>query len=284
MVVAIAVLAIGLSLAMAAAWQIALRTGKSGWIDAMWSLATGLAGVAAAIVPLTDGGLTSRQMLVAVMVAFWSLRLGTYIARRTARGGDDPRYHQLRVEWGAGYAARLFRFLQIQALVGLALALTVMIAARNPAPGLTIFDVLGAIVLLAAVAGETLADRQLAAFRSDAGHRGRICDIGLWGVSRHPNYFFEWLGWIAYALIAIGPSAHYPWGWLALAGPGLMYWLLVHASGIPPLEAHMRRSRGHAFEDYQQRVNAFWPGPSKDPAPIRRQGPVSRSSRGSRHE
>jgi steroid 5-alpha reductase family enzyme len=80
-------------------------------------------------------------------------------------------------------------------------------------------------------------------------------------MSRHPNYFFEWMGWFAYAIIAIDFSGGYPWGWLALAGPALMYWLLVHASGIPPLEAHMLRSRGQAFRDYQHRVNAFWPGP-----------------------
>jgi steroid 5-alpha reductase family enzyme len=82
-------------------------------------------------------------------------------------------------------------------------------------------------------------------------------------MSRHPNYFFEWLGWFAYAVIAIAIdlTCSYPWGWLAVAGPVLMYWLLVHASGIPPLEAHMLRSRGDAFRAYQQRVNAFWPGP-----------------------
>jgi steroid 5-alpha reductase family enzyme len=69
------------------------------------------------------------------------------------------------------------------------------------------------------------------------------------------------LGWLAYAIIAIDLTGAYPWGWLALAGPLLMYWLLVHASGIPPLEAHMLRSRGKAFRDYQRRVNPFWPGP-----------------------
>jgi steroid 5-alpha reductase family enzyme len=40
-----------------------------------------------------------------------------------------------------------------------------------------------------------------------------------------------------------------------------MYWLLVHASGIPPLEAHMLRSRGDAFRQTQQRIRAFWPIP-----------------------
>lgn len=62
-------------------------------------------------------------------------------------------------------------------------------------------------------------------------------------------------------MIAIGPVGGWPLGWAALAGPASMYWLLVHVSGIPPLEAHMRRSRGQAFATYVERVNAFWPGP-----------------------
>jgi steroid 5-alpha reductase family enzyme len=40
-----------------------------------------------------------------------------------------------------------------------------------------------------------------------------------------------------------------------------MYYILVHVSGIPPLEAHMLRSRGVAFRAYQQRTRAFFPLP-----------------------
>jgi steroid 5-alpha reductase family enzyme len=117
-------------------------------------------------------------------------------------------------------------------------------------------------MLVIAIVGEAIADRQLATFRADPKNRGQVCDVGLWGMSRHPNYFFEWFGWLAYPAIAIDLGS-YPWGWIALCGPALMYWLLVYASGIPPLEAHMLRSRGAAFRAYQDRVNAFWPGPPR---------------------
>ncbi|MEO3433590.1 DUF1295 domain-containing protein [Inquilinus sp. CAU 1745] len=259
--VAIVALAVCLSATMAGAWLVALRTGRSGWIDAIWSLATGLFGAAAAFLPFAGDEITTRQVLVAMLALVWSLRLGMHIAVRTARGGDDPRYRQLREEWGSAFRPRLFFFLQIQALVALALALSIMTAAHNPAPDLRFFDWLGVLVLILAVVGEAIADRQLSAFRADPENKGKVCDTGLWGMSRHPNYFFEWLGWLAYAVIAIDADGGYWWGWLALAGPLLMYWLLVHVSGIPPLEAHMLRSRGAAFRDYQHRVNAFWPGP-----------------------
>ncbi len=254
-------LAACLSATMTGAWLVALRTGRSGWIDAIWSFATGCFGATAALIPLADTQISVRQLLVAALALAWSLRLGIHIAVRTARGGDDPRYRQLREEWGSLFKRRLFWFLQIQALAALALALSIMLAAQNPAPGLRFSDWLGVAFFIVAVLGATIADRQLSAFRADPANKGKVCDVGLWAFSRHPNYFFEWFGWLAYAIIAIDLAGAYYWGWLALAGPLLMYALLVHASGVPPLEAHMLRSRGAAFRDYQNRVNAFWPGP-----------------------
>jgi steroid 5-alpha reductase family enzyme len=257
---AIGAVALCLSSTMAGAWWLALRTGRSGWIDAAWSFAVGASGAALAVWPTTGAESGVRQALVAAMSLGWSLRLGIHISLRTANGGDDPRYRHLREEWGDSFKVRLFWFLQIQALAALVLASSIMIAARNPSPGLGIGDGIGVAILALAILGEGLADSQLSNFRSKPENREKVCDVGLWSLSRHPNYFFEWLAWLAYPFIAIDPAGGYPLGWLALAAPLLMYRLLVHVSGIPPLEAHMLRSRGPAFRDYQQRVNAFWPG------------------------
>jgi steroid 5-alpha reductase family enzyme len=261
-IVAALVLGLALSAGMAMAWHVALRTGRSGWIDAIWSFAVGAAGVAAAVFPVSGTALTARQFLVASMVALWSLRLGIHIAIRTAHGGDDPRYRQLREDWGAQVRPRLFWFLQIQAAVAFILALAVGVAAHRPTPGLDGRDALGVLILLVAIVGEGIADRQLADFRKRPGNASEVCTKGLWRFSRHPNYFFEWLGWAGYAVIAVAPGS-YALGWAALAAPTMMYWLLVRISGIPPLEAHMLRARGDRFRAYQQQVNAFWPGPSR---------------------
>jgi steroid 5-alpha reductase family enzyme len=48
-----------------------------------------------------------------------------------------------------------------------------------------------------------LSDLQLRRFRAVPANRNRVCDEGLWSWSRHPNYFFEWFGWLAYPVIAI---------------------------------------------------------------------------------
>lgn len=248
--------------AMVSMWLVVLRGARSGWVDAVWSFLVGAAGIAAAVAPVEGwAGDWQRRLMIAVIAGLWSCRLGIHIARRTLDGGEDPRYAKLREEWGERWRSRLFVFLQIQAAAALLLAATIFLSARNPAPGLQWSDFAGVAVLLIAVFGEGLADAQLTRFRENPANKGKVCDEGLWGLSRHPNYFFQWLGWAGYAVIAIGPAGTWSLGWLALVGPAFMYWLLVHVSGIPPLEAHMRRSRGAAFAAYANRVNAFWLGP-----------------------
>ena len=259
---ALVIVALALSLTMAGAWLVQRRTGQSGWIDTIWSIASGVAGAALALANL-DVVNPARAILVARLALAWGLRLGLYIGMRTWGRGEDPRYADLARQWGATFPARLFWFLQIQAVCAFVLAACVYAAARNPAPFPGIVDGLGLLVFMAAIAGETIADRQLAAFRANPANKGRVCDVGLWGWSRHPNYFFEWLTWIAFALIALNPFGAWPWGFVALLGPLQMYWLLAHASGVPPLEAHMLKSRGAAFADYQARVSVFFPAPPR---------------------
>src|SRR6266481_1456974 len=120
-------------------------------------------------------------------------------------------------------------------------------------------DTLGALILFVGIAGEALADAQLKRFREQPVNKGRVCDAGLWRWSRHPNYFFEWFGWLAYPVIAL--SVDYQWGWATLLAPAFMYWILVYVTGIPPLEAQMLRSRGDRYRDYQLRTSQFFPLP-----------------------
>ena len=253
---------LAMSGAMALAWRVQRASGSSGWIDTIWSAATGLVGLGVALAPGAEPG---RGKLAAALVALWAARLALHIAARTRGAPDDPRYADLARQWGADAPRRMFWFLQTQAMAGFVLVVAVRLAAINPAPFPRLADALAVAILLVAVAGEALANSQLEKFRR--AHRGekRICEDGLWRWSRHPNYFFEWLGWFAYPILAI--SGENPLGWLALGAPLLMYVLLVHVSGIPPLEAQMAASRGEAFRDLQTRVSAFFPVPPRPRAP-----------------
>lgn len=261
MIITFVAASILLSLIMAAGWAVQRATGNSGWVDVVWSFGLGIAGLFLALVP---GPISGRQLLVAVLIAAWSLRLGLHIAQRSMSGPEDARYAALRQEWGTRFQFRLFLFLQIQAAAAALLGLSMMLAAHNPAPFPRLLDFAGVAIMVIAVAGEGFADDQLRRFKKNPANKGRVCDAGLWAWSRHPNYFFEWLGWIAYALLAVGD---WGWGWLALSGPAFMYWLLVYVSGIPLLEQQMLKSRGDAFLAYQRRVSAFFPLPPKDETP-----------------
>ena len=224
---------IGLSLAMSLAWGLRMRTGQSGWIDAVWATATGAAAFAASA---PQG---ARGLFCAALAAFWALRLAGHIASRTRGAGDDPRYAALARERGADFPRRLFIFLQIQAFASLPLVAGVALAASAPRPFPDFFDGLGLLVALCGLIVEAVADDQLRRFRKQA-PRGAICESGLWRYSRHPNYFGEFLFWCSWPLIAFGD-----WRALAaLAAPAFMYYLLNHVSGAPLLEKQLRASRG----------------------------------------
>jgi steroid 5-alpha reductase family enzyme len=260
---ALAAMAVSLSILMVGAWVVQQRTGNSGWVDTIWTFALGLVGVGSALWPVAGAVPNARQWLVAALVAIWSLRLGTHIAVRAAGTTDDPRYAALAKEWGANSPRKMLLFLQNQGFASIPLVFAIFVAARFPGEALRLQDHLGALILLAAIAGEGLADAQLKRFRELTANKGRVCDAGLWRWSRHPNYFFEWFGWLAYPVIAVSLDhpLTYPWGWATLLAPIFMYWILVHVTGIPPLEAQMLRSRGDRYRDYQSRTSPFFPLP-----------------------
>ena len=256
---ALVAIALSLSILMTFAWVVQQRTGNSGWVDTIWTFAVGLVGAGGALWPIGGAAPNARQWLVAALVVIWSLRLGMHIAIRTAGIADDPRYAAFAKEWGVDSARRMFWFLQNQAFGSIPLVFAIFVAARFPEEALCWQDYLGAAILFGGIAGEALADAQLKRFRSKVANKGRVCDIGLWRWSRHPNYFFDWFGWLAYPVI--GLSLSYPWGLASLLAPVFMYWILVYVTGIPPLEAQMLRSRGENYRAYQLRTSKFFPLP-----------------------
>ena len=257
-----------MSAVMAAGWAFVIRTRNAGWTDVFWTFGTGAAGVACALIPL-PGQMwpTARQGLVAALVAIWAVRLGLYVALRVASHPEDARYGHLREDWGAAFDRRAFWFLQVQAPATALLSLSILLAARRPFPEtLRAADLAGLAILAIAIAGESLADRQMQAFKADPQNKGRVCEAGLWGWSRHPNYFFEWFGWLAYPVISSGSHGVYLMGWAAWGAPVLMYLVLDRGTGVPPLEAQMLKSRGDAFRDYQSRTSRFVPWPPRPPS------------------
>jgi steroid 5-alpha reductase family enzyme len=123
------------------------------------------------------------------------------------------------------------------------------------APG---WIVVAVALWVVSVAGEALADRQLHRFIAAPANHGQVCRAGLWRYSRHPNYFFECVHWLAYIALSVGT----PWAWLTLAPPVLMALLLMKVSGIPLVEARSAQTR-RGYAEYMRTTSALIPWPPK---------------------
>jgi steroid 5-alpha reductase family enzyme len=248
-----------MTLVMTAGWLTQRALGNGAWTDVFWAYGAGVSCAVAALIPLqTEPHATWRRIMVAAMVAAWGLRLGTYLALRAAGAkSEDPRYAALRREWGARFQRRMYGVVVVQAPVSAVLALTVLIAARENHPAFRVQDAIGLALFIVCLAGETLADLQMSAFRRNPANRGEVLDRGLWAWSRHPNYVFEVAIWVAYPIIAIDPNG--PRSFVSILAPLMMYLVVRHAAGVGPLEEAMVRSRGNAYRRYQERVSLLFP-------------------------
>jgi len=238
-------------------WLISVRRRDAGLVDLGWASGVGLAAVYIAV---AAPGWPVRRMIVAGMAAFWAFRLAFYILTdRVLTPGEDGRYSYLRQYWGRRANLYFLPFFVLQSLLVLLFALPFLPLVWNPRAYLSAWELAGIALWLGAIVGESLADQQLAAFRADPANRGRVCRAGLWAYSRHPNYFFEWLHWWAYVLMAVGTSG---W-WLSLIGPAAMLLFLLRLTGIPYTEKRALASRGAAYRDYQRTTSMFVPLPRR---------------------
>lgn len=233
-------------------------TDNAAVVDAVWASTLGAAGVLYAWLGSGDVG---RRVALAVMAGAWGARLGGHLLRRLMAEPEDARYRRLRDSWHSqGWDVRrsMARFYVNQALSVVLLAVPFALAAREPAPASRAWLLAAGSVFAAGWLVEAVADAQLRRFRRRVPHGG-VCDEGLWGWSRHPNYFGEWLAWVAFALLAL-PTA---WGAFALAAPAAMLYLLLRVTGVPLTEAHLLATRGDAYRAYQARVSPFVPWPPR---------------------
>ncbi len=241
-------------LMMVFVWMAAKRMNNAGIVDIWWSYGFIPVAIFCAVFGKGD---PLRNALIGAMVCVWSFRLGTHLFRRVMahHPEEDPRYAELRDQFPNHTWLMFFGFFQLQGLLIGLLSLPVVLACSNPTGGIGALEVAGLVLWIVAILGESLADAQLAAFRKNPENKGKVCDAGLWRVSRHPNYFFEWLIWISFFVYALGA----PFGWTGLFSPLLMLYFLTCVTGIPPSEAHSLASRGDAYRRYQARTSPFIP-------------------------
>jgi steroid 5-alpha reductase family enzyme len=245
-------------LAMVITAVVARRVRRVSVVDVTWGLA--LTAIAVACALLGSGWV---PWLIAGLVAVWGCRLSWHIFKRSRGHGEDPRYTTLlggltADDGSAWFAAAVRKVFVIQGAAVFFVAWPLQSAAVGSDPVLVLVWV-GVAVWLVGFVFETVGDAQLAAYKRDP-DRGPVMDRGLWGWTRHPNYFGDsciWWGiWLA------GAAAY---GWLpaliTVAAPVTMTYFLAYATGARPLEKTMMQRPG--YPEYAARTSMFVPLPPK---------------------
>lgn len=257
----------------------ALKTGRMSYVDVAWPL--GLFFIGVQVLFFSDE-LTLRSYTIAGLylfaggrmsaMAFIGLKLG-YLNK------ELPRYQYQRLRWQRrGWQEKPAMLFEV-ASQGFAnmtvLALPAILQASNTSRDLSLPEILGYALWIAAFAFEFIADAQKTRFglrMHKEKRKGEHCEDGLWKYSRHPNYFGEWMVWNALVIstipsLLVMSSSLAIWHTMAF-GIALiylsyvMYIVLTHYSGAVPSEYYSVQKRP-GYVEYQKTTNMFFPGPRK---------------------
>lgn len=233
---------------------VALRRGRRDYADGVWG--PGLAAIAVTSAALGSGNGWRRWSLAAATTA-WATRLESQmVSRLRSHDEEDPRYTEFLD--GDSTAVVLGKVFLTQGVTQLLVSAPVQLAAASTLPRTArrwLFPA-GIAVMVAGAVVEALADRQKARYQQ-RDDKPEVLDTGLWGWSRHPNYFGDSVVWDG-AWLAAAASA--PGAW-TLPAPIAMSYVLIYATGAKRTEARMQERPG--YRDYQQRVAMFFPRPPK---------------------
>ncbi|MBA3721344.1 MAG: DUF1295 domain-containing protein [Parachlamydiaceae bacterium] len=239
-------------------WMIFTIQRKVSLVDIAWGLSFIIANL---IYFIIGQGFVWRKMLVMILVAVWASRLVIHLINRFRISQDDPRYTQLLGEQGsfltgiANYNFKVLCLFLFQGLLVTVLSIPFAIMNENAMFFFETTEVFGILIWMVGFIGETIADFQLMQFKKNPANLTNVLQEGLWKYSRHPNYFFEWIIWIGYCVMAFSSS----WGFLAIISPIMILYLLFKVSGIPLAEQESIRTKGDAYRDYQSRTSVFFP-------------------------
>jgi len=240
----------------AATAVVAVRRGRRDYADGIWG--PGLAVIALTSAALGSGDRWRRWTLAAATTA-WAARLERQMISRLRHSDtEDSRYTEFLD--GDSTAAVVAKVFVTQGLSQLLVSAPVQLAAASPLPRTArrwLFPA-GIAVLLTGAVIEALGDHQKTQFQQrDDDDKPDVLDTGLWGWSRHPNYFGDSVVWDG-AWLAAAASA--PGAWTVPA-PAAMSYLLIFATGAKRTEAKMQERPG--YRDYQHRVAFFFPRPPR---------------------
>ena len=253
---AMLIAAITIAAVMVTTWIISLVIKNASIVDIVWG--AGFA-VTSWVLAATVDGNSSRQLLLAVMVGLWGMRLALYLAKRNIGHGEDWRYKAMRKKKGKNFGViSLVTVFGLQGVLMWTVSLPVILGTADDSPGVGPIAVMGIMLWLVGLTFEAVGDYQLAKFKKDPSNATKVMDKGLWSLTRHPNYFGDALLWWGIGIVGAETGS----GIFGLVGPLVMTFFLLKVSGVPMLERSLSRRR-EGYADYVAKTSGFIPRPPK---------------------
>tara|TARA_B100000965_G_C19269410_1_gene616612 strand:+ start:130 stop:600 length:471 start_codon:yes stop_codon:yes gene_type:complete len=124
------------------------------------------------------------------------------------------------------------------------------------------FGIVGAIGLGFWIFGfvfQVVADHQKTQFKANPANEGNFITEGLWGISRHPNYFGEIVLWTGIAVMALPVMSGLQY--VSLVSPIFGFLLIYFVSGVRLLENKADKKWGSnpEYQDYKRNTPVFLP-------------------------
>jgi steroid 5-alpha reductase family enzyme len=240
-------------------WAISVRIADASIVDIFWGF--GFVVVAWVAFVTSGGPLTLRRTLILAATSVWGLRLTAHLAKRNIGKGEDFRYQAMRKKHGAKFPIISLRTVYLtQGAVMFVVSLPVQVGLMRHADqsGWLPAVLVGALIWLVGIGFEAIGDAQLARFMGDPTNKGKVLNTGLWGWTRHPNFFGDSCAWWGIWLMAASVKP----GIATIVSPLVMTFMLRKVSGVPMLE-HSMTKRRPGYAEYVKTTSAFVPRPPK---------------------
>ncbi|CAO1598198.1 hypothetical protein XANCAGTX0491_001967 [Xanthoria calcicola] len=244
--------------------------------DKLTDFAGGTNFVVLAIITLAfSGHHHARQIVCSLFIMLWGARLSGFLLFRIIKTGKDDRFDDKRDKFWSFLGFWVFQMIWVWIV---SLPVTILNSPNvtkfnQPAFG-TGRDIAGVILFAIGFILESVSDIQKYQFRSKPENKGKVCDIGFFTWTRHPNYFGEIIIQFAIFMIAVSPSAYgYVTGgafsaqYAAILGAFFLTLLLMFVSGLTLQErpgAKKRYESGNhweSFSRYTKRTSILIPFP-----------------------
>lgn len=239
---------------MVALWLLSLALKNSSIVDIFWG--TGFVITFWVGTLLVPGNMTTRAILLGVIVTIWGLRLSLHIYQRNHGQPEDFRYAKWREAAGPSWWWRsFFKVFVLQGMLMWIIAaplLAIQVGVVDPMK-CKCTDYSAAALWLVGFIFEAGGDWQLKRFKADPANKGKLLTTGLWSITRHPNYFGDAVAWWGFYLLALASGA-----WWTVFSPIIMTYLLRNVSGVAMLEKTMKDTKP-GYADYIANTPAFMP-------------------------